>query len=83
MAAKKRPKLTAWDNDYLTLERAMTEDKISVRWREIRAITGAVDEKLQVIDGACTLYMEGELGFMVNHTREEIIAMVNERLTPQ
>jgi hypothetical protein len=81
MTAKKTPKpLHKFDQDYLTVERAMLEDTINVRWREIRAITGCVDESMNVIDGASTLYLEGQLGFQVNHTREEVVAMIKEKM---
>lgn len=80
MTTKKKapPKLSTWDREYLTLERAMLEDTINVRWREIRAITGCYDGN-DIVDGACTLYMEGQLGFNVNHSREEVVAMIMER----
>ena len=72
-------KFDAWDSDYLTLERSMLGDTISVRWREIRAITGCYDGE-SIVEGACTIYLEGQLGFNVNHTREEVIKMIRKRL---
>lgn len=77
-----------FNRDNLRLERAMTQDIIYVRWRDIRAITGAViqttpESAPEVVPGACTLYMEGELGFIVNHTAEEVIGMIEERQVVQ
>jgi hypothetical protein len=79
-----------FERDYLELERAMLGDTISVRWAEIRAITGTVgtsDGKPTgepiIVEGSCTLYLEGELGFIVNHSREDIIAMVEKRQITQ
>ena len=72
-----------FERDFIEVERAMLEDQMNLRWRDIRAISGAVDDKMQLIEGACTIYMEGELGFMVNHSREEVIAMIQAKQVMQ
>lgn len=77
-----------FDEEYLTLERAMHGDSIFVKWREIRAITGTLHQDNpqsppEIIEGACTLYLEGELGFIVNHTADHVAAMIRERQTKQ
>ncbi len=74
--------MSKFDQEFLTLERALLEDTINVRWADIRAITGAVDDQMQIVEGACTLYLEGQLGFQVNHTREEVVAMIQSRKEP-
>lgn len=73
-----------FDEEYLTLERAFFQDTIYVRWREVRAISGTIGGDPaagtpEVIPGTCTLYLEGELGFAVNHSADEVITMIKSR----
>jgi hypothetical protein len=73
------------ERDVLMLRRALLDDVIIIRWSQIRCITGAPDPKTpqgqipEIIDGACTIYLEGDLGFVVNHTQEEIFQMILEK----
>lgn len=69
--------------DFIECERALIQDTIFVRWRDIRALTAGVGEGATAIEGTTTIYMEGELGFIVNHTQAEIIAMIEERQITQ
>lgn len=73
-----------FDQEYLTLERAFFGDTIHVRWSEIRAISGTIGGDPQggnpeVIEGSCTLYLEGELGFAVNHSASDVIEMIRSK----
>lgn len=73
------------ERDVLMLERAFLGDTIIIRWSQIRAITGAPDPETpqgqvpEVLTGACTIYLEGELGFVVNHSVEEVWGMIIEK----
>lgn len=70
------------ERDILKLERAVLGDTIIIRWAQIRCITGAPDPQTpqgqipEMIEGACTIYVEGDLGFVVNHSVDEVWAMV-------
>lgn len=73
-----------FDQDFIALERTFFGDTIYVRWADIRAITGAVgaptpNDAPSLVEGASTIYMEGELGWSVNHTPEEIAAMIKAK----
>lgn len=72
-----------FDEEYLTLERAFFGDTVHVRWREIRAISGTIGQDAaqqpEVVEGSCTLYLEGELGFAVNHSASEVIDMIKSK----
>lgn len=72
-----------FDLDFIKCERAMINDTIYIRWRDIRALTQGVGEGATPIDGTCTIYMEGELGFIVNHSQEEVAAMVKAKQVTQ
>ena len=73
------------ERDILKLERALLGDTIIIRWDQIRCITGAPDPQTpqgqipQMVEGACTIYVEGDLGFVVNNTVEEIWEMILEK----
>lgn len=73
------------DQEFITVERCLLGDKITLRWRQIRAISGCPDAQTPpgqiptMIDGACTIYMEGDLGFAVNHTHEEVMEMIRQK----
>ena len=74
MAAKRQ---ISFHDQFIQVNRAMFEDAVYVRWNQIRAISGAVNGQ-DLIEGASTLYLEGELGFIVNHTQEEIFQLIAE-----
>jgi len=73
------------EQEFITLERALLGDTVRIRWRQIRAMSGAADpltppgQVPAMVDGATTVYLEGELGFAVNHTQDEIIGMIAEK----
>ena len=70
------------EKNVLKLERALLGDTIYIRWDQIRCISGAPDPQTPqgqippMVQGACTIYLEGDLGFVVNHTQEEIMEMI-------
>lgn len=74
-----------FEDDYLTLERAFFGDTIYIRWREIRAISGTIGQDGQgqpeVVEGSCTLFLEGELGYAVNCSAGEVIEMIKSKQT--
>lgn len=70
-----------FDEEYIVVERAFFGDTLYIRWRDIRAISGTVTpptatSEPEVIEGSCTLYLEGELGFAVNHSSSDVIDMI-------
>lgn len=74
--------MTFLENDTLVLERALLGDKIYIMASQVRALSGAPDPQTppgqvpMMVEGACTVYLEGELGFTVNHTQEEVLDMI-------
>lgn len=73
------------ERDILKLERALLGDPVIIRWSQIRAITGAPDPQTpqgqipEIVEGACTIYIEGELGFVVNNSVEEVWQMILDK----
>lgn len=73
---------------FIDVERAMMGDRLKLRTKDIRAITGTISQETpasqpEILEGCSTIYMEGELGFVVNHTVEEVYAMMQEGTTVQ
>lgn len=65
-----------FEREFIQVERALLNDTVWIRYNQIRAMSGAVNDKQEVIAGCSTIYLEGELGFIVNHTQEDILEMV-------
>lgn len=77
-----------FDLDFIAVERTFFGDTIYIRWRDIRAITNAVgaespNDPPALVEGASTIYMEGELGWSVNHTVEELANIIREKQRKQ
>jgi hypothetical protein len=70
------------ENNTLKLERTLLGDAIYIQIDQIRCITGAPDPRTPqgqippMLDGACTIYLEGDLGFTVNNTQEEVLGAI-------
>jgi len=76
---------TGFEHECIKVTRAFFEDTILIKYKQIRAMSGAIgtpggpNSDPEVIEGATTIYLEGELGFTVNHTLDEIIDMIAKR----
>jgi hypothetical protein len=73
------------ERDILKLERALLGDTIIIKWNQIRCITGAPDPQTpqghipDMVEGACTIYLEGDLGFVVNNSVDEVWQMIIDK----
>lgn len=66
--------------EFIEVERSFFGDKLLIRPDEIRCISGTIGQDAagqpEVVEGSCTIYLKGDLGFAVNHTADAILEMV-------